>query len=398
MIATKWLRPIEFIVTLPILLASGSVCAENEHLPLPASAEFCSTMVQIESVLSSSIPLVVLPPEVAQQVASQQLSALQPLFSKARKTAPKDIAVAVDTFAAAKIQTLASLDFTATQTAEFATADNAIDSKMLSDCGFEEMSVTAVNYEYLGIPEATPSGETVLTLINESDEVHEISIARINDDVKLSPREILSLPEEESLASITLVGYAEVAPGDVESTFMNLDDGRYYAVCFTPTGSMGLHSFGDGPPHLSHGMLKEFAVGSSAKPMATDTPFNPSARSTPEELFALLGQYLDAKDVDALLSIHEPNAGLVEWTGNVSRGSSEIRQSYINFFATKPTLKTNVRQVIEADGVAIILGDYTLEFTDRNGKVINTSGKFGDIVRQQPNGKWLYLLDNPYAP
>ena len=399
MIATTWLRMAVFIAA-PSFLSAPNLWAEqaNNNLSTPATAEFCSTITQIESVLSSSIPLVVLPPEVARQVANFQRETVEPLFAKAKQIAPRDITDAVNTYAKAKIAMLSTLNFSVTQTAAFAMADDAIDNKMLADCGFETMPVTAVNYEYLGITETRPKGATALTLTNESDEVHEISIARINDDVNLSAKEILSLPEAESLASIKLVGYAEVPPGGSETTFINFDNGRYYAVCFTPEGSMSLHAFGDGAPHLFHGMIKEFTVGDSIPSQVNSTPFNPSARSTPKELFALLGQYIDARDLDGILSIHEPNAGVVEWTGKVARGTAAIRQVYIDFFATQPILKTHVGQIIEADGVAIILGDYTLELLGRNGNTINTQGKFGDMVRQQPDGTWLYLLDNPYAP
>lgn len=123
-----------------------------------------------------------------------------------------------------------------------------------------------------------------------------------------------------------------------------------------------------------------------------------SERGSPRELLALLGKFIAARDVDSIMAIHEPNAALVEWGGAIARGPEEIRQVYVDFFATEPDLKVQALQVIEADGVAIILGDYTLDYVNTNQKVVSVGGKFGDMVRQQPDGSWLYLLDNPYAP
>lgn len=125
---------------------------------------------------------------------------------------------------------------------------------------------------------------------------------------------------------------------------------------------------------------------------------DPSKRSTPKELLALLGQLIKARDLEAILAIHEPTASLVEFGGRIARGKDEVRKSYVNFFKMQPDLKVNALQIIEVEGVAIILGDYTLKYLDSNDETINTSGKFGDIVRQQPDGSWLYLLDNPFAP
>jgi ketosteroid isomerase-like protein len=123
-----------------------------------------------------------------------------------------------------------------------------------------------------------------------------------------------------------------------------------------------------------------------------------SQRSTPADLLALLGRLMEARDVDAIMDIHEDGAAMVEWGGGVARGEEAIRQVYADFFATDPVLKVQALQIVEAGGSAIILGDYTLDYTNANGKVISVKGKFGDMVRQQPDGSWLYLLDNPYAP
>ena len=226
----------------------------------PASTEFCSTLVRIESTLSSSIPLVFLPPEVAVEVAQYQLGVIEPLFISAQDIVPSEIADAMATYASATIQSLRTLDFTTTQTVEFATADDAIDAKLLADCGFEPINVTATNYEYLNIKDTMPVGETSLTLTNVSDQVHEISISRINDDINLTAREVLMLGEKDALAAISLVAYAAVPVNGSETTFLNLSPGRYYAVCFIPAGATSFHEPSDGAPHFLYGMLKEFVV------------------------------------------------------------------------------------------------------------------------------------------
>jgi ketosteroid isomerase-like protein len=122
------------------------------------------------------------------------------------------------------------------------------------------------------------------------------------------------------------------------------------------------------------------------------------ARATPAGLLAQLGEFMVARDLDGVMSIHEPEAALVEWGGAVARTEEEIRKVYEDFFATEPVLNVNAQQIVDAGGVAIILGDYTLDYKNANGTVVSVDGKFGDIVRQQPDGSWLYLLDNPYAP
>jgi hypothetical protein len=249
------------LASLPILMTSMSaVGVAHDAASSDKAYDFCGTVVKIQSTLSSSIPLEAMPPKSAQQAAGYQLSVVEPLFAAARQAAPKDVSAAFDQVATATIQALTTLDFAATQTADFAKADDAVDAKLLADCKFQNMQVTASNYEYTGLTEVLAPGATALTLTNKGDEVHEISIARINDGVNLSAKEILSLPMKESLAAITLMSYAQVPPGGSETTFLNLASGRYYAVCFTPRGTMAQHAPGKGTPHLMLGMLKEFSI------------------------------------------------------------------------------------------------------------------------------------------
>ena len=125
---------------------------------------------------------------------------------------------------------------------------------------------------------------------------------------------------------------------------------------------------------------------------------DPQQRATPNDLLRLLGKYIEARDLDGIISIHEPVAGLVEFGGGVSRGDKSLRESYRRFFTMQPKLTVNPLQIVDAGGVAIILGDYRLDYVDENGEAASTTGKFGDMVRQQPDGSWLYLLDNPFAP
>ncbi|MEV0618265.1 hypothetical protein AB0I81_33415 [Nonomuraea sp. NPDC050404] len=41
------------------------------------------------------------------------------------------------------------------------------------------------------------------------------------------------------------------------------------------------------------------------------------------------------------------------------------------------------------------MGDYTLEQTAPDGTRESFTGNFCDTVREQPDGTWLYVQDNP---
>lgn len=125
---------------------------------------------------------------------------------------------------------------------------------------------------------------------------------------------------------------------------------------------------------------------------------NANLRKTPADLLALLGSYMEKRDIKGVMSIHETDAAMVEFGGGIARGLDDIRRVYVEFFESEPVLKVNARQIVEAAGIAIILGDYTLDYKNALGNTVSVEGKFGDMVRQQEDGTWLYVLDNPYAP
>lgn len=122
--------------------------------------------------------------------------------------------------------------------------------------------------------------------------------------------------------------------------------------------------------------------------------------NTPAELLSLLTESINAGDLQAVVACYEAEAVFVlpEEQGGEARGREAIGQATAPFLAMKPTLTTNTTMTVEASGVALILGDWTLEGTGPDGNPVSMSGKFRDVVRQQPDGTWLYLVDNPFRP
>jgi hypothetical protein len=128
------------------------------------------------------------------------------------------------------------------------------------NCEVETLDVTAVDYEFSGLPDEMDAGYNIVNFTNDGQEEHELVAVRINDDVDLSIDEILALPEEESEAMIRFVGASFASAG--ESTVGSLDltePGRYVVVCFIPVGTVG-ETEGDGPPHALEGMTTEITV------------------------------------------------------------------------------------------------------------------------------------------
>ncbi|MFD8430350.1 YybH family protein [Streptomyces coelicoflavus] len=131
--------------------------------------------------------------------------------------------------------------------------------------------------------------------------------------------------------------------------------------------------------------------------------------TSPEELLKLLGERIVAKDIDGIIALQEPEAAIVDWDGSIIRGHAAIRAFYIDWFKSNPVLTVNPRQTVVAGGwrawdnkvrqrTAAIMGDYSLEQDAADGSRVSFTGNFCDTVREQLDGTWLYVQDNPYPP
>ncbi|HVE27021.1 MAG TPA: hypothetical protein VNC22_16560 [Sporichthya sp.] len=223
------------------------------------------------------------PPPSPAQIAAQ-IAFLTPLLAEEVRTAPASLASQAATVQRVLVAAPAKgNDYDPFSDPELVPADQAIDQFALSNCGFPSITGTASEYEFDGLPATTPGGPTSYTLRNEGHELHEMILARINDGVDLTPRQILDLPEEEAQTKISFIGFAFAEPGKSFTAFYDLKEpGRYFILCFMSKGSDAEHNFqGDGPPHFTLGMLENLAVGKDATPIV-DSSAAPSASSSPE--------------------------------------------------------------------------------------------------------------------
>ena len=76
-------------------------------------------------------------------------------------------------------------------------------------------------------------------------------------------------------------------------------------------------------------------------------------------------------------------------------GLAELRQTFSNFLAIGPKLTINPERTVLAGDTALVIGNWRLTGRDPDGHDINIAGRFAEVVRRQPDGRWLYVIDNP---
>ena len=103
----------------------------------------------------------------------------------------------------------------------------------------------------------------------------------------------------------------------------------------------------------------------------------------PEDLSRLFVQRANARDVEGLVELYEPDAVLVLTPGHIFVGHDKIRRAYQRLLAANPTFEPGVQ------AAAIRNGDLALTSTRIPGAVTT------EVAHRQPDGSWRWVIDSP---
>ncbi len=117
----------------------------------------------------------------------------------------------------------------------------------------------------------------------------------------------------------------------------------------------------------------------------------------PEECDILIDQALKSRDLDAAVALYEPNATLVLDSGEVVTGKAAIREALKGFLAFEEVHFTREITAIQSgDGnLAMLRGAWSATSTGPDGKPVTITGNNVEVVRRQPDGTWLFVIDHP---
>ena len=119
--------------------------------------------------------------------------------------------------------------------------------------------------------------------------------------------------------------------------------------------------------------------------------------NSPQEVAKLIARGLSSGDLDGIIALYEPSACLVPEPGQVLHGAAAIREGIAGFLALKPTMHVESETVVQADDVAIVYTKWSLSGTGPDGGAVNMNGQATDVMRRQPDGTWLCVIDNPFG-
>ena len=118
---------------------------------------------------------------------------------------------------------------------------------------------------------------------------------------------------------------------------------------------------------------------------------------SPEQLHRAFQDAFNRHDLESIVALYEPGAVLASVDGPV-QGTDAIRERYRGALAMRPSIAVQTLSVNLAGNLAMLHGKWILHETGPNGSQVRREGRNTETARQQPDGHWLFVIDNPAVP
>ena len=123
------------------------------------------------------------------------------------------------------------------------------------------------------------------------------------------------------------------------------------------------------------------------------------APRNPEDMHAEFAAAFNAGDIDALMEFYEAEAIVTPEAGKPAvEGKDAIREVLNGFLSIKGTIEIQSKSTFKTGDLALTHGSWTLAGTAPDGSALNLSGNTTEVLRQQSDGTWLYVIDLPDDP
>ncbi|MFD8430993.1 MULTISPECIES: YybH family protein [Streptomyces] len=116
----------------------------------------------------------------------------------------------------------------------------------------------------------------------------------------------------------------------------------------------------------------------------------------PEEVPAVFAERFNSGDAAALAEVYEGGAVLVPQpgapvTGRESRAANSRLQDLGVPISVRP------RHVYRSGDVVLLIVDWVIDGIGRDGRAVHVRGTATDVARRGPDGRWRYVIDNPFG-
>jgi hypothetical protein len=251
------MRKFGVLVALPLVGALLGVSPAAAQ-PTPEATAFCDAALGADRALAKL--------ETGGRPKRSDVQALETALSRAESSAPPEIATQVQAVVAATRRAIQERKDPFEVDPNFGPNFNALQEYRYNSCGYAQLDVTGIEYEFQGLPKTLTAGPVAVRFTDTGAELHELIVFRLK--TKDSVRRFLGLPEKEQERKADFIGATEAEQNQTTYEILDMSKpGRYAVACFLPRGSTSPeaveeaeHEHGGGRPHWRDGMRAEIRV------------------------------------------------------------------------------------------------------------------------------------------
>ena len=121
------------------------------------------------------------------------------------------------------------------------------------------------------------------------------------------------------------------------------------------------------------------------------------SKVTPEEVLHSVTECINTGNLDSLTMIYESDACFASQPGQFIKGRANIRQSLQGFVDMRGKLESKIKRVFQTSNLALVISEWSFSGTGPDGNPVNLASTATDVLRQQPDGTWRVIIDNPWG-
>ena len=122
-----------------------------------------------------------------------------------------------------------------------------------------------------------------------------------------------------------------------------------------------------------------------------------SKKTTPEEVLNSIVEGINTGNIDSLMTLYESGACFATQPGQLAKSPESVRQCLLNFIDLRGNLDLKVKRVLQASDLALVTTEWSFSGTGPDGNPVNMAAKSADVLRQQDDGTWKFVIDNPWG-
>lgn len=141
-------------------------------------------------------------------------------------------------------------------------------------------------------------------------------------------------------------------------------------------------------------LMSLVAGGATGDANAADAPaVTASAGMTPDDMYALFARYTREQDVEKIGTLFDENALFIPGNGEETvRGRENIKKVFEAYVASLGSIEIISRSIHLNGDLALVNASWRLK--TQTGYF---GGKASEVLKRTADGKWVFIIDNPYG-